>query len=175
VSREIGECFSGGFVPEASQSGTIVVGDEGEDEGVSLGVIVEAVPSGVGGCRRVVSESLGKPSVEAFGHAVGLRPVGAGELVAHAVVLADPVEGVSSGSLLAPAPTRIAEAVGELRTIIRQNSVDRVAEGLEEALQASGDGCAAALLDDFHMHEAGGPARWPRRHRPPAPAGAAGA
>ncbi|HEY5209203.1 MAG TPA: hypothetical protein VIJ42_07145, partial [Stellaceae bacterium] len=43
VSREVSEELGGGFVAEASQSGSIVVMDEGFDEGVALGAIAEAV------------------------------------------------------------------------------------------------------------------------------------
>ncbi|MGE0260903.1 MAG: hypothetical protein AB7H71_17585, partial [Alphaproteobacteria bacterium] len=39
VSRQVVEDLGGGFVAEASQSGAIVVIDEGVDEGVALGVV----------------------------------------------------------------------------------------------------------------------------------------
>ncbi|MDP2245159.1 MAG: hypothetical protein Q8K09_14370, partial [Pseudomonas sp.] len=43
VSREVVEHFGGGFVAQASQSGSIVVLHEGEDEGVALSGVCEAV------------------------------------------------------------------------------------------------------------------------------------
>ena len=98
------EELGGGFVAEASQSGAIVVIDEGVDEGVALGVVGEAVFAGVGGVAGVAVKGFGEAAVEAFGHAVGLRPVGSGEFVAHAVVLADLVEGVGAGAAVAAVP-----------------------------------------------------------------------
>ena len=53
-------------------------------------------------------------------------------------------------------PAGGAEAVGELTAVVGEDGVDGVAEGLEEALQAGGDGLAAALLDDVDVDEAGG-------------------
>jgi len=140
---------------EASQSGTIVVVDEALDEGVALGVMAEAVFAGVTGGRRVVLEGFGEAAVEALGHAVGLRAIGAGEFVAHAVALADLVEGVGTGAAVALAPARIAEAIGELRAVIGEDGVDGMTEGLQEALQTGSDGRGAALLDDFDVDEAG--------------------
>jgi hypothetical protein len=157
VSREVVEAFGGGLIAEASQSGSIVVVDEGVDEGVALGVVVEAVAAEVGLRSRMGVEGFGEAAVEALGHAVGLRAVGPGELVAHAVGLADLVEGMSAGSGFARAPAGVAEAVGELRAVVGQDGVDGVAEALEEACEAGGDGGPAAVLDDLHMDEAGGP------------------
>jgi hypothetical protein len=48
VSGEVVEDLARGLVAEASQSGSIVVGDEAEDEGVALGGVVEAVAAAVG-------------------------------------------------------------------------------------------------------------------------------
>ena len=58
-------------------------------------------------------KGFGEAAVEAFGHAVGLRPVGSGEFVAHAVASADLVEGVGAGAAVAPTAEYIAEAVGD--------------------------------------------------------------
>src|SRR6516165_3835398 len=156
VSRQVVEELGGGFVTEASQSGVIVVIDDGMDEGVALGVVGEAVFAGVGGGAGVAVKGFGEAAVEAFGHAVGLRPVGSGEFVAHAVASADLVEGVGAGAAVAAMPAGGAEAVGELAAVVGEDGVDGVAEGLEEAFQAGGDGLAAALLDDLDVDEAGG-------------------
>lgn len=140
---------------EASQSCSIVVFDEVEDEGVSLAVVDEAVFACVLAGDGMVAEGLGQPSVEALGHAVGLGPVGLGELVFDALCLADLVEGMLAGPFVALAPAGVAEAVCELRSIVGEHGVDRVTEGREEALQAGCDGLAAALIDDLDMDEAG--------------------
>ena len=146
VSRQVVEELGGGFVAEGSQSGAIVVIDEGVDEGVALGVVGEAVFAGVGGVAGVAVKGFGEAAIEAFGHAVGLRPVGSGEFVAHAVVLADLVEGVGAGAAVAAVPAGGAEAVGELTAVVGEDGVDGVAEGLEEALQAELSRQAAMVL-----------------------------
>jgi len=105
----------------------------------------------------VAIEGLAEAPVEALDHAVGLGPVGSGELVFDAVALADLVEGMSACAAVALSPARVAEAVGEFRAVVGQDGVDGMAEGLQEALQAGGYGGSAAFLDDLHVHEAGGP------------------
>ena len=67
VSRQVVEELGGGFVAEASQSGAIVVIDEGVDEGVALSVVGEAVFAGVGGVAGVAVKGFGETAVEAFG------------------------------------------------------------------------------------------------------------
>ena len=93
--REIVECFERGPVVEASQTGSIVVFDEGLDEDVSLIVGVEAVFATVPAGRRSFAQGLGEPSVEALCHAVGLRVEGAGQAMFDPGFLADRVEGVA--------------------------------------------------------------------------------
>src|SRR5215472_4837954 len=60
VSRQIVEELGGGFVAEASQSGAIVVIDEGVDEGVALGVVGKAVFAGAGGVAGVAVKGFGE-------------------------------------------------------------------------------------------------------------------
>jgi hypothetical protein len=104
----------------------------------------------------VAGDGVTETPVEALGHAVGLRPVRAGEFMADAVGLAELVEGVFAGAALAFVPAHGTKAVGELGAVVGQDGVDGMAEGGEEALEASGDGGAAALLDDLDMDKAGG-------------------
>jgi len=118
VSRKVGEDFGGRFVVETSQPGTIVVIDEGLDEGVALGVIGEAVFAGVGGGSGMALEGFGEAAIEALGHAVGLRTVGPGEFVANVVALADLVKGVGAGAAVALAPAHLAAAIGELGAVV---------------------------------------------------------
>ncbi len=70
-----GEASELALVIEASQAGAIVVGDEGVEVGVALGVIEETAVVG-GAVLRHAVEVFAKASVEALGHAVGLRPEG---------------------------------------------------------------------------------------------------
>ena len=156
VSREVSEEFGGCFMAEASQARAIVVVDEGLDKGVALGVMVEAIFAGVAGGPGMSCEGVAEAAIEALGHAIGLRPIGAGEFVSHCVGVADLVEGVGAGAAVTPAPAHVAEAVGELRPVIGEDGVDGMAERGEEALQARGDGGAPAIVDDFDMDEAGG-------------------
>ena len=108
----------------------------------------------------MAAQGLGQASIEAFGHAVGLGAVRPGELVTGAVGLAGLVERVcaaaSAGRVVAPAPAGVAETVGELRSVVGEDGVDRMSEGLEEALQAGGDGFSPAILDDLDVNETGG-------------------
>src|ERR1700722_554780 len=95
VSREISESFAGGFVAEASQSGSIVIADEGEDVSVACVSIGEAfvVARGVVGNA---AEVLGDPSVEALDHAVGLRAEGSCELVDDGAAGAEAIDGMGA-------------------------------------------------------------------------------
>jgi len=73
VSREISEEFGGGLVVEASQAGTVVVGDEGVEVGIAFGMVNKAAVVG-GAVLRHAGEMLAETPVEALDHAVGLRP-----------------------------------------------------------------------------------------------------
>src|SRR5712691_7736998 len=91
LSREIGHSLGGCLVVEASQSGVIVVGDEGVEIGISLGMVEEASVMG-GAVLRHTVEVLGEAAIEAFDHAVGLRPEGSGQPVRDTVAAADDIE-----------------------------------------------------------------------------------
>jgi hypothetical protein len=72
VSREFSEELSGSIVTEASQSGLVVIGDEGLEVGVAFGMVNE--PSVMSGAvLRHSVEVLAKAAIEALDHAVGLR------------------------------------------------------------------------------------------------------
>ena len=98
VSREISEEFGGGLVVEASQAGTVVVGDEGVEVGVAFGMVNKAAVVGSAVLRHAV-EVFAEASVEAFDHAVGLRPERPGEAMGDGARGAEPVEGVSPEGL----------------------------------------------------------------------------
>jgi hypothetical protein len=70
VSREISEEFGGRLVSEASQTGAIVVGDEGVEIGVAFGMVAKAA---VGPQLRSAVEMLAEAAVEALDHAPRLR------------------------------------------------------------------------------------------------------
>ncbi len=150
----IGERLDRRKIAEASQSRAIVIVDEGLKKGISFVVAVELVLAAVAAGGRGMLDGLGDAAVEAFHHAVGLRPEGAGELVLNAAGGADAIEGmVSSGFALWFVFHIDGEAIGELRAIIGQDGMHGMAEGLEEAGEAAGDGFAVAPHDNLHVDE----------------------
>src|SRR5260370_41962213 len=96
VSREIGHSLGGCLVVEASQSGVIVVGDEGVKIGISLGMVEEASVMG-GAVLRQATQVLGEAAIKAFDHAVGLRPEGSGQPMRDAVAATDDIKAVVAG------------------------------------------------------------------------------
>ena len=124
VSGEISEELGGCLVIEASQAGAIVVGDEGVEVGVALGVIEETAVVG-GAVLRHAVEVFAKASVEALGHAVGLRPEGPGEAVIDAMPGTAAVERMlARGFVVGLALLVDGEAVGELGAVVGQDGVD---------------------------------------------------
>ena len=115
--RQVEKTFSRCLVVEASQSCAVIVLDEGEDEVVALLVRSEAVATGIPWACGVCGDRVAQAAVESLDHAVGLRVIGPGELVADAVLLAQPVKGMAAGASGAPGVARSAEPIGELRTI----------------------------------------------------------
>ena len=128
VSREFGEELGGRLVIEASQAGAIVVGDEGVEVGIAFGMVAKAAVVG-GPVLRHAAEMLAEAAVEAFDHAVGLRPEGLGEAMGDGALGADPVEAVGArGSVLGFGLFVDGKAVGELGAIVGQDGVDRERE-----------------------------------------------
>ncbi len=124
VSDEIGEELGGRMIVEASQAGAIVVGDEGVEIGVALGVVVEAAVMG-GAVLRHAVEMLAKAAVEALDHAVGLRPERAGEAVGNDVLAQSAVEGMLTGGLVVRFGLFVdGKAVGEFGAVVGQDGVD---------------------------------------------------
>ena len=80
LSREFGEKLGGRLVVKTSQAGAIVVGDEGVEIGIAFGMVEKAAVEG-GTVLRHAAEMLAEAAVEAFAHAIGLRPEGLGEAV----------------------------------------------------------------------------------------------
>src|SRR5690242_10838155 len=96
VSREFSEEFGGCLVVEASQSGAVVIGDEGVEVGVAFGMVEKAAVVG-GAVLRHAAEMLAHAAFEALDHAVGLRPEGLGEAVGDGARGAGAVERVLAG------------------------------------------------------------------------------
>src|SRR5271166_5887587 len=118
VSREFSEELGGRLVVVASQSGAVVVGDEGVEIGVAFGMVEKAAVVG-GTVLRHPFEMLAEASVEALDHAVGLRPEGLREAVGNGALGADPVEGVVARGFVVGLVFLVGgEAVGEFGAVI---------------------------------------------------------
>src|ERR1700738_950827 len=80
MSRKFSKELGRSLVVETSQTGAIVVGDEGVEAGIAFGMAEEAAVVG-GAVLRHPGKMLAEAAVEALDHAVGLRPEGLGEPV----------------------------------------------------------------------------------------------
>jgi hypothetical protein len=156
VSREFSEELGRSLVVETSQTGAIVVGDEGEEVGIAFGMAEKAAVVG-GAVLRHPGKMLAEAAVEALDHAVGLRPEGLGEAVGDGTRGAGLVERVlAGGSVLGFGFLVDGEAVGERGAVVGQDGMDLERETVEEAGEESGGGGAAAIGQDFEIDKAGG-------------------
>src|SRR5260370_35092625 len=148
VSGEISESFQRSAVAETTQSGSVVVVDEGEDVVVAGGTGWEGLVMPCGVVRDAL-EVLGEAAVETLDHAVGLRPEGAGEPVRDVVAGAEAIEGVAAGRAIGGFALFVdGKAVGPFAAVVREKGVYFEREGAEEALEeGSGEGCLAPLVD----------------------------
>src|SRR4051812_42665469 len=90
MSRKFSEEVGRSLIVETSQTGAIVVGNEGVEVGIAFGMAAKAAVVG-GTVLRHPGEMLAEAAVEALDHAVGLRPEGLGEAVGNGARGADPV------------------------------------------------------------------------------------
>jgi hypothetical protein len=156
VAREFSEEFGRSLIVETSQTGAIVVGDEGVEIGIAFGMAEKAAVMG-GAVLRHPGEMLAEAAVEALDHAVGLRVEGLREAVGDGARGAGPVERVvARGSALGFCLLVDGEAVGELGAVVGQDGVDRERETVEEAVEESGSGSGPAIGEDFEIDKAGG-------------------
>ena len=141
-------------IAEASKSCSIVIVNEGMNEGISFIVGIEFVFAAIAAGGGCILYSLGDAAVEALGHAIGLGPERAGELMSDALGAAHLIEGMESGGLALRLSHHIdGEAIGELGAITGEDGVDRMAEGFQEAIEACGDGLGIALFYDLDIDE----------------------
>ena len=155
VSREISEQLGGRLVAEASQPRAIVVGDEGVEVGVAFGVIAEAA---MGLQLWSAVEMLAEPAVEAFDHAIGLRPEGLGEAVGDGVLRANAVKGMLAGGFIVGLALFVdGKAVGEFGAVVGEHGVDLERKAVEETLEKAGGVCGPAIGQDLETDKAGGP------------------
>jgi len=156
VSREFSEELGGCLVVKASQAGAIVVGNESVEVGVAFGMVNKAAVVGSAVLRHAV-EVFAEASVEAFDHAVGLRPKRPGEAMGDGARGAEPVEGMGAGGFVVRFAFLVdGEAVGELGAVVGQDGVDREREAVEKALEKSGGGGGTTVGEDFEIDKAGG-------------------
>ena len=169
MSREFSEEVGRSLVVETSQTGAIVVGDEGVEVGVAFGMAEKAAVVG-GAVLRHPGKMLAEAAVEALDHAVGLWPEGLSEAVGDGALGAEPVEGVGAGGFVVGLGFFVdGEAVGEFGAVVGQDGVDRKREAVEKALEKPGGGGGPAIGEDFETDKAGGAIdrdpsfRWGRR------------
>ena len=155
MSREFSEELGGCLIVKASQPGAIIVGDKAVQVGVAFGMVVKAAVVG-GAVLRDAGEMLADAAVEAFDHAVGLRPERLGEAMGDGVAGAGAVERVlARGSAVGFSYFVDGEAVGELGAIVGQDGVHRKREAVEKAGEEAGSGFAATIAEDFEIDKAG--------------------
>jgi hypothetical protein len=164
MSRKFSEEVGRSLIVETSQTGAIVVGNEGEEVGVAFGMVEKAAVVS-GAVLRHPGEMLAEAAVEALdpcpppsrGQAVGLRPEGLGEAVGDGARGASPVEGVvARRSALGFCLLVDGEAVGELGAVVGQDGVDLERETAEETVEESSGGDGPAIGEDFEIDKAGG-------------------
>jgi hypothetical protein len=128
VSREFSEELGRSLVVETSQTGAIVVGDEGVEGGIAFGMVEKAAVVG-GAVLRHPGKMLAEAAVAALDHAPRLRGgrllvCGRNGWVRRWVMArgAGPVEGVvARGSALGFCLLVDGEAVGELGAVAGQS------------------------------------------------------
>ena len=156
VSREFSEEIGRSLVVKTSQTGAIVVGDEGVEVGIAFGMAEKATMVG-GAVLRHPGEMLAEAAVEALDHAVGLRPEGLGESVGDGARSAGAIERVLAGGPVVGFGFLVdGEAVGEPGAVVGQDGVDLERETVAEAGEESGGGGGPAIGQDFEIDKAGG-------------------
>ena len=156
MSREFGEELSGRLIVEASQAGAIVIGDEGVEIGIAFGMVEEAAVMS-GAVLRHAAEMVAEAAVEALDHAIGLRPKGASEAVRDRVPGADAIKGVITRRFVMRLALLVdGETIGEFRTVVGQDGVDREREAVEKPLQEGRGGGGPAIGEDLEIDKAGG-------------------
>ena len=157
VSRKFSEEFGGRLIAEASQPGAIVVGDEGEQVGVTFGVIEKAAVVG-GAVLRHAVEMLAEAAVEALDHAIGLRPERTGEAVGDGALRASLVKGMLTGGFVVRLGLFVdGKAVGEFGAVVGEHGVDLERKAVEETPEKAGGGGGPAIGQDLETDKAGGP------------------
>src|SRR4051812_48947699 len=154
-SREISERFERSDITEAFEAGPIVISHEAVEEGITVSMAREGAAGDA--AFRFSADSLGDAAVEAFNEPVGLRPIRSGQTVIDAVVGADEIERVMTGS----APGRLVlhidgKAVGELGAVVGQDGVNAMREVDQEALEKARRSLGVAPWMDLDIDIAGG-------------------
>ena len=154
VSREISEELGGCLVAEASQTGAIVVGDEGVEVGVAFGMVAKAA---MGPQLRSLLKMLAEAAIEAFDHAVGLRVKRTDQTVDDAMPGAGAIEGVVARWFVVRLELFVdGKAIGEFGAVVGQHGVNGEREAGEKAFEEPCRGDGAAIGQDLEIDKAGG-------------------
>jgi hypothetical protein len=113
--------------------------DEVGEECVAVVVVGKQPVSDATPC--FTADGLADPAVEALDHAIGLGMEGLGEAVLDSGLCAHPVEGmITGGFVLGLAGHVDSEAVGELGSVVGEDSVHVSGEMRQEAFEKGGGG-----------------------------------
>jgi hypothetical protein len=104
--------------------------------------------------KRCLTDDVSDSSVEAFDHAVSLRPARLYQAVLNPVLPAFPIEYVFSGRL---AFSRRTESVGELLPVVGEELRDHERSFLNEILQKRAGAFRCLRGPDLHIHPSGRP------------------
>jgi hypothetical protein len=97
-------------------------------------------------------KNLADATIEAFHHAIGLRPPRWDQTVHYTGLRADLIDRMASSGL--PFASG-AEAIGELLAVVSQDRVDLHRCGLGQALPEAGSGRCGLVRQDLQIHPAG--------------------
>jgi hypothetical protein len=130
----IGKGFQGSEVVEAFEAGTIVILDEAIEELIAIGMGSEQ-PVG-DAALGLAADCIDNSAIEAFDESIGLRAVGPGEAVLDAMACTKQIERMLAGGFVDRLVLLVdGETVGELGAIVGENSMHRMREVGQEALE----------------------------------------
>ena len=154
-SRKISESLERCQVAEALESGSIVIANKADEEGISLGMRCEHAMGGA--ALWLAADGVGDAAIEALDHTVGLWPVRSGEAMLDFVFAAEAVEEMPAGRPIMRLALHVdGEAVGEFAAIVGEDGVNRMWKVSEEVFEETGGGLGIALGVDFDIDVAGG-------------------
>nr|WP_244524938.1 MULTISPECIES: hypothetical protein [Bradyrhizobium] len=129
--------------------------DELAEEGVAIGMVGECAAGAA--ALFLAADGFGDAAIEALDQTVGLRVVGLGQAMVDAVLLAEPIKGMTAGRPTGRLVLLVdGETVGELGAIVGQDGVNIMREVGQEALEEAGRSLAVPPGVDLDIDVASG-------------------